>query len=409
MTIEVLLAATLLAQVDSAASRRDTPPPTYEEFMVALHNPDDLANISYLYEGVVTYPGAQPGDEIKRGEYTFTGYYLVNLKDDSQRGVDSHATYVDVYFRNSHSNLVTHKTYASTRRDELLALTHSQLNRLRATKAKRMGNLMRAFNLEHSPDMVFRKRFLLLFDEPDGESEARFRFRRGELLDGHTCVVLDLDASPNREKQGSNYTRYWIDAERSYNVLKIEKYMHGRLAHRVDGVRLKRLDLANAGTSWYPVAATYNTFLGKRDEFTETPQISITFNVLQETVAVNQPLNRRMFAIDHRPSLGGLERISGLERDMRRQEESIQGGGARGRPLEFNELSDRLEKQLQEANRQSREVVADYEGMYVGAGSLYAAPAVLFCSGIITVLGGGFVIWRHRRASSPRKARDLEA
>jgi len=364
--------------------------PTYEEFFIALHNTsDNLDNISYIYEGATRFPGATE-DAKNAGECTFSGTYLANFGPNEALALDSRAVHIGVYLRNLASNFVEEHTYVSNA-EGFFHFARTDTRRPRPSDFMRQGSSLRAFSVPHSPDFVFRKRYLFIFKEDDRHAASCFLFRGREACDGYDCLVLDIDASPDQARQGRNFVRYWIDTTRSYNVLKTEKYINQKLADRVYDVELKIIEVAADRRVWYPIKATYSTFLEGVSGFSSSPQITTTFNVLTETILANRPLSKGMFSFAYRPMPGERGRFVNFVRDI-----GTHVGQVGKRHVDFEGISAQLSAQVDEANRQSNELRANMDSAVLGISVLDAVPISLFFCSFSLVLGAWWV--QRRRA-----------
>jgi hypothetical protein len=87
-----------------------------------------------------------------------------------------------------------------------------------------------------------------------------------DRMDGHACYVIEaigIDKAPETAADGISYdVRLWIDPDRDYRVLRLEKYINEpgesrwkALSRRVDNITLQQID----GT-WLPVRGEFHNF-----------------------------------------------------------------------------------------------------------------------------------------------------
>ena len=309
-----------------------------------------LKDLGLLYEGTFRWVGSKSTlgrDPLGAGN-DFQGAYLYRRND---------AAFMDVYRR-----MQANPAQVERRRISLLkgSLERKILTSRDKGEARRdpkrfeteevggMGSL----GGMASPNILFKAWELLEMAKDHGED---FRVMGTASLDGRSCFRFRVGYMGVREKDGS-YEDYWIDLDRSANVVRIDTYEKGKLSIRVDQVALKEVKLPDGVPYWLPVRVR---MLGYQWEgtFHGSPVMETIVEVVDGTILVNQGLPDGIFTVKRETGLPGPGELSALRQkasDLRLARAYEQAPEDKPLRLDPAGARERLEGQLEEAEAQSK-------------------------------------------------------
>ena len=131
------------------------------------------------------------------------------------------------------------------------------------------------------------------FDRFDDDGEFGYQFLGWEEVDGHRCLHVEIDGSPNNPNPGHAGRNYWFDIQRGVHPLKIETYNGGVLTKRVHGIRLEEFRADDGRRLWLPVTAKVDVF-----DIDGRPVTEETNTLVAGSTRINQGLTNDVFRIE---------------------------------------------------------------------------------------------------------------
>lgn len=224
-----------------------------------------------------------------------------------------------------------------------------------------------------------------------------YAFRGWEDVDGHPCLAIQIDEWGEGHRKDLDFRRYWIDMGRDGHVLKLEQFHDGKLAARIDEIRLAETPLEGGGTYWLPIRSRLRAF-GWGDKTYASALTETVTLIVAGSVRLNADLPDSLFSI-RRPSglplLGELDRI-GRSADpygLRALHEAQPPAPEfRTDPVGIRKT---IDEHLAEAERQKTILEASSPARQTFPGS--ALPQIALAGTGVALIGGVlFWRWRHR-------------
>ena len=174
-----------------------------------------------------------------------------------------------------------------------------------------------------------------------------------ESVDGHRCAVAEVDLTPKVAVGRKTIETSWIDLERGGNVLKLEHVRRGRLAFRLGGVQLSRVETPDGNSVWFPISGVFETFL-KGLDYVDSPVFREEYALVQGTLRINQGLPDSRFSLKWTGSNPETVGFKEAEDEFAKAEASAP------RPIRTDPVAAQkiLETRVVEAERQDRQLKA---------------------------------------------------
>ena len=305
-----------------------------------------IRDLSFLYEGTNRWVGPQSiiGMDVMMFGEQFQGAYLYRRNDAAMK---------DVYLKK-------HDNAAQLRRLKVVFLKSgirqmmidANEKPLRAARSQppSIGGSMHSLNRYGSPNLLFRTWLLLDLAKHSAE---RYRFVGWDSIDGHNCIRFRLIADDKQDHEGF-YDEYWVDLERTANVLRVDSFDAKKLRARLDSVQLQEVSTVDGKTAWVPVQAQLRGYAFD-GQYYDNPVTEEKIAVVDGTILVNQGLPDAAFDVTREAGLPGKGE---LDRLRRQASESPLAKDFAARPSQSDRLDpvgarERLEKQLAEADHQA--------------------------------------------------------
>ncbi len=218
-----------------------------------------------------------------------------------------------------------------------------------------------------------------------------------DAVDGRNCLRVRADLSTTPSDKGRDSRLYWIDLERSAQVLKVEYYQHGQLIFRNDQIRLQEVVSDDGPHYWLPVNSRAQWFI--LGDISSQPFYERVNSVVAGSAKLNIELPDSLFTVRRDlvwPSQGKLDatrkvaEAASLIRQFREQPMDVPEVSNATDPVS---VRNRINNRLAEADRQSAELQASSPARRSG-GWADLVPIGLGMLGVIILAGG--VVWRWR-------------
>jgi len=180
-----------------------------------------------------------------------------------------------------------------------------------------------------------------------------------EAVDGHQCLRFRVDSAPGSVNDRKVTLRFWVDLERGGNPLRIEWLIGEKLILRTSGIRLQEFPSGGGGGAWLATSGTTEIFRWG-EEFYDVPIFRETYKVLDGSVRINPGLSDRAFRLETVSEVTGSPFLT-------KARDEFEGEAKRKKREPVADITPagvqaRLDRELAEANRQSRMLDASSAG-----------------------------------------------
>lgn len=310
------LLMTLALATQSPVSGIPIDAPTFFKLIQDRHGA--IRDLSFVYEGVTQYVGPAEKFQRKGKPETFGHSYRGTFAERHDKAI-----LIDIFeYPFDEGQRLQHRTFVEFRgrfRSALRIVDHPV--RIDKEEAARHYGLM----FTGSPVNFV---FLDYFRRLAGWYGAGYRYGGWEDVDGHHCLVVDIDLTNSpRPDPKHPYHRFWIDLDRGGHPLKMEDYWGaGKLAGRIDKIRLARVVAPDGQSFWIPVSGEENTFLGGSTptQFVGEPVFRETYSVETDTIRVNRGLADALFSLDRQDGLPESERLKAARGDFEAARKAVE-------------------------------------------------------------------------------------
>ncbi len=174
-----------------------------------------------------------------------------------------------------------------------------------------------------------------------------------EVVEGHRCLKVQLDAAVMPPgKKNPNY-RLWIDLERGAHPLLVEeRTIPPDVASRMHSIKLTSVSLPGGKRVWLPIAGTRETFLVDHQVYGTKPVWRETCNILEGTIQVNKGVPDSSFSLMLKDPPKPKDGV------LKRQFDDLLAKAPPPERTDPKSVEDRLANQLAEADRQSKMIEA---------------------------------------------------
>ena len=207
-----------------------------------------------------------------------------------------------------------------------------------------------AFAMPKSAALIVQ---LWYFQRLSAEKPPKLSEEAWELVDGQRCLRIRIDTDPDSypgDKHPSH--RFWIDMARGGHPLKYE-WLEGESARlRAHDIRLESFPRPGGGREiWFPVSAVVDTFCWGGQIYAE-PIFQEHYGVVAGSLKINQRLSDRAFRLETASETTGSPFLAGARQAFRAETERI--AREPSEPIDPKSVQERLDRELAEADRQSR-------------------------------------------------------
>lgn len=190
---------------------------------------------------------------------------------------------------------------------------------------------------------------------------------------------------------------FWVDLERGGNVLRHEQRWGKDLATATVGVRLQEFQANSGRRIWLPVYGRVESHVAfdpteRRTYFPDEPIYVETYDVLEDSVRLEQGLKDEYFSIKAKPGDLVTDQVKKAQYEFGQY--LVRSEAERARPVSDAEVRANLDRMLQDADVLARELKASSPTREGPSWTTYAPWAV---SGL--ALAGLAVVYLRRRAA----------
>ncbi len=196
-----------------------------------------------------------------------------------------------------------------------------------------------------------------------------------DVVDGRRCLKVELDLSVVPEGRNNSRYRFWLDLERGAQPLRVDWLVFPpKVSSTVHSIALESFPISAEKQVWLPVSAVEDTFVVDGTRYSETPVWQTTIRIVKSSVVLNRSIPDSAFSVkDPKPDPRGAGGV------MKRTFDELFVKSPPPERTDPKSIEDRLNKELEEADRQSRMIEASSP-----SGEFWSAT-LLFQLGFFTV------------------------
>lgn len=219
-----------------------------------------------------------------------------------------------------------------------------------------------------------------------------------EEIGGRHCLRIrytphDQSEDPAKKPiEQQDYRLYWIDVERSAQVVRLDYLAGGKLVYRIDGVELKSYPLADGTTYWLPACSRRQDYQ-YQDEWSSKPIIERTNAVVIGSEQLNAEFPDSLFTVLRESALPTPDELANRSELRRRFETQLPPPPEPRLPTDPVSVRRRLDDRLAEADRQATELHASSAAETSSAWAS-TVPILLGGLGAVLIVGAGWLAKR---------------
>ncbi len=220
--------------------------------------------------------------------------------------------------------------------------------------------------------------------------ELHYQYLGWEDVDGRRCLNVELDLTVVPEGRHTSRYRFWFDLDRAAVPLRVDFLLYPpHVGSTIRTVELEKRSVSATRSVWLPTSSVEETYVIGQNSHSNQPIYRKSTKIVRGTLRVNDPIPDSAFVLGK----AGANPETSPSVLRRAFEEKLQNTPPI--PSDPKSIQDRLDRDLAEADRQSRTLEASNPAHAFWSGTLITQVG-LFALGIALFTWAALLLRRSR-------------